>query len=101
MRLSWGTGGFWCGIPGPAGQGSKAERLGSLLRKTEEDRAFVECFDGVTNTCPEAGHCRLKGILGEALREFYASLDRYTLPDLVTGPQQENLARILLGAPPR
>ena len=75
-------------------------RLGALLRKTEDQPVFVECFNAVTNTCPVAGSCRLKGILGQALGEFFASLDRYTLADLVTGPHREEMRKILLGAAP-
>ncbi len=78
-----------------------AIRLGFLLRQTEDQPVFVECFNPLTNTCPVTGSCRLKGILGEALREFYASLDRYTLADLVTGPHREAMANILLGPPQR
>lgn len=74
-------------------------RIGALLRNTEDQPVFVECFNPVTNTCPVAGSCRLQGILGEALREFYASLDRYTLQDLVTGPHREAMGNILLGTP--
>lgn len=72
-------------------------RLGSLIRQTEDQPVFVECFDPATNTCPVAGSCRLKGILGEALRDFYGSLDRYTLADLVAGPHRGAMGRILLG----
>jgi Rrf2 family nitric oxide-sensitive transcriptional repressor len=72
--------------------------LGSLLRKTEDAVVFVECFDPAVNTCPVAGACRLKGILAEALRDFYLSLDRYTLADLVTGPHRQQMGEILLGS---
>ncbi len=72
--------------------------LGSLLRKTEDAVVFVECFDPAVNTCPVAGACRLKGILAEALRDFYLSLDRYTLADLVTGPHRRQMGEILLGS---
>ncbi len=71
-------------------------RLGKLVRETEDQPVFVECFNPVTNTCPVIGACRLKSVLAGALNEFYASLDRYTLRDLITGPQQSRLGRTLL-----
>lgn len=60
-------------------------RLGDLVRATETDFAVVECF-GNTNTCRIAPRCRLKGILGSALRAFLAELDAHTLRDLVLHP---------------
>ncbi len=73
-------------------------RLGRLVRETEKQPVLVECFDPATNTCPIIGSCRLKGILGEAVNGFYATLDRYTLRDLVIGPQQKRLQKTLLSA---
>ncbi len=72
-------------------------RLGRLVRETEEQPVIVECFDPVTNTCPIAGSCQLKGILGQAMREFYAVLDRHTLRDAVQGPHRAKMAKVLLG----
>lgn len=73
----------------------EAIRLGKLVRETEDEPAFVECFDPVTNTCPINGSCRLKGILAESLNGFYASLDRHTLRDLVTGSQRSRMSKAL------
>lgn len=70
-------------------------RLGQLVRAMEDQPVFVECFDAATNTCPINGRCRLKGLLAEALNAFYASLDRYTLRDLVTGPHRNRMSRAL------
>jgi Rrf2 family nitric oxide-sensitive transcriptional repressor len=72
-------------------------RLGKLIRETENHNVLVECFDPATNTCPLNGHCRLKSVLAEALGAFYASLDRYTLRDLVSGPHRARMSRTLLG----
>lgn len=81
-------------------------RLGKLVRETEQQTVLVECFDAATNTCPLIGSCRLKGLLAEALSAFYASLDRHTLHDLVSGPHRARMSRALLsgstaGAPER
>ena len=71
--------------------------LGRLLRETEGQPAIVECFDPATNTCPINGSCQLKGILGQAMREFYAVLDRHTLNDTVHGPHRARMTKVLLG----
>ena len=60
--------------------------LGALVRDLEPDLALVECF-GPANQCVITGGCRLKGIFNEALSAFLAVLDRYTLADLLAGPQ--------------
>jgi len=74
-------------------------RIGKLIRETEQQAAFVECFDAASNTCRLNGHCRLKGVLAEALNAFYETLDRHTLRDLVTGPNRSQMKRILLSTP--
>ena len=73
-------------------------RIGSLVRETEGQTALVECFNAATNTCPINGSCRLKGLLAEAMTAFYASLDRYTLKDLVSGPHRARMQRALLSS---
>ncbi|RYD35635.1 MAG: Rrf2 family transcriptional regulator [Verrucomicrobiaceae bacterium] len=75
-------------------------RIGQLLRKTEDQPVFVECFDPKTNRCPVAGSCRLKGFLAEAILEFYRSLDRHSLKDLVEGSHLEAMREALLGRTP-
>jgi Rrf2 family nitric oxide-sensitive transcriptional repressor len=74
-------------------------RIGALVRETEGQTALVECFNATTNTCPINGSCRLKGLLAEAMTAFFASLDRYTLRDLVSGPHRARMQRTLLGSP--
>lgn len=59
--------------------------LGDVVRATEPDFAMVECFSP-DNRCLITPRCRLKGVLKEALGAFMATLDRYTLADLVLRP---------------
>jgi Rrf2 family transcriptional regulator, nitric oxide-sensitive transcriptional repressor len=61
-------------------------RLGDVVRATEPDFALVECF-GSGNECRITLRCRLRGVLNEALGAFLATLDRYTLADLVLRPE--------------
>jgi Rrf2 family nitric oxide-sensitive transcriptional repressor len=72
-------------------------RIGKLVRETESQTVLVECFDAASNTCPINGSCRLKGLLAEAMSAFYATLDRYSLDDLVSGPHRARMQRTLLG----
>lgn len=60
--------------------------LGDVVRATEPDFALVECFSP-ENRCLITPRCRLKGVLKEALGAFMATLDRYTLADLVLRPE--------------
>jgi Rrf2 family transcriptional regulator, nitric oxide-sensitive transcriptional repressor len=57
--------------------------LGAVIRQTETDFTLVECFDGDHNTCRLDGHCRLKGVLGQAMEAYLQVLDGVTLADLV------------------
>jgi len=71
-------------------------RLGDVLRATEDDFDLVECFNAKTDTCVISGPCRLKGILGRALKAYLAVLDEYTLADLTT--RHPALVKLLLWA---
>jgi Rrf2 family nitric oxide-sensitive transcriptional repressor len=71
-------------------------RIGKLVRQTEDQPVIVECFDPATNTCPIIGSCLLKGALAGAMNAFYLELDRYTLQDLISGPQRAKMGQILL-----
>ncbi|WP_424630806.1 Rrf2 family transcriptional regulator [Bradyrhizobium sp. SYSU BS000235] len=62
-------------------------RLGDVVRATEPDFALVECFTA-DNQCRITPRCRLRGVLKEALGAFIATLDRYTLADLVLRPEE-------------
>jgi Rrf2 family nitric oxide-sensitive transcriptional repressor len=61
-------------------------KLGTVVRETEGVNPIVECFNRTTNKCRLIGHCRLQGVIGEALAAFYAVLDRTTLAQLVSNP---------------
>jgi Rrf2 family nitric oxide-sensitive transcriptional repressor len=62
--------------------------IGEVIRATEGNLALVECFDPSTNTCPLEPACVLRRALYEAVDAFFATLDRYTLADLVRHPEQ-------------
>ncbi|MDX3806833.1 RrF2 family transcriptional regulator [Bosea thiooxidans] len=65
--------------------------IGEVLRLTEPDFALVECFGGGED-CVMAPRCRLQGVLHEALAAFLATIDRYTLADLMLNPADFGLA---------
>jgi Rrf2 family transcriptional regulator, nitric oxide-sensitive transcriptional repressor len=67
-------------------------KLGAVVRYMEGPFRPVECFRA-GNECVITGPCTLPPILQEAFRSFVATLDRYTLADLVKGPTR--LARRL------
>ncbi|MGE0679522.1 MAG: Rrf2 family transcriptional regulator [Candidatus Binatia bacterium] len=66
--------------------------VGEVVRRMEGDMPLVECFRRATNTCPITPVCQLSGILTEARTNFLATLDRYTLADLLTN--QQRLSRL-------
>lgn len=68
----------------------KKIRLGDVLRATELDFDLVECFTK-DSQCVITRACRLRGILHEALDAFAATLDRYTLADLMLRPKDFGL----------
>ncbi len=57
-------------------------RLGDVVRYTEGEFKPVECFHD-HNGCVVTPACFLPAILNEAFRNFTATLDRYTLSDLL------------------
>ena len=57
--------------------------VGAVVRSTETDFNLVECFDPLTNQCCLSDHCRLKGVLGQAIQAYLAVLDAVTLADLI------------------
>lgn len=69
-------------------------RLGDVVRKAEPTFRIAECFDAETSTCVIAPVCSLKPVLNEALNSFLATLDRYTLADLLAGAAQRKLSRV-------
>jgi Rrf2 family nitric oxide-sensitive transcriptional repressor len=56
--------------------------VGQVVRGTEGTAMPAVCFGEDDDRCVIDGSCRLKGVLGEAVRAFYAVLDRYTLEDI-------------------
>lgn len=66
--------------------------IGAVVRDTEEELAVMECLSD-RDFCPLDGCCVLKRALGEASLAFLATLDRYTLADLME-PRQA-LSRLL------
>jgi Rrf2 family nitric oxide-sensitive transcriptional repressor len=57
--------------------------VGEVVRYTEGNMDLVECFDVEANSCRIESVCALRGVLEEALDAFLATLDGYTLADLV------------------
>lgn len=55
--------------------------LGQIVRILQQDSQVVECN---TPPCVLLKNCGLKGILDDAVEQFYASLDQYTLSEVVT-----------------
>lgn len=68
--------------------------IGSLVRDVENDMALAECF-APDSQCIISPACGLAPIFAEALNAFLAVLDNYTLADIVTGPSQAQLLKIL------
>ncbi len=70
-------------------------RIGELVRQTEPSLAMAECFEP-DSTCPLTGNCRLAGVLAESQKAFLASLDQYTLADLIQADREQ---LVQLGGP--
>jgi Rrf2 family nitric oxide-sensitive transcriptional repressor len=71
--------------------------VGAVVRLFERDRGPVECFRPGASLCRITPSCELRHVLKEAEDAFYATLDRYTLADVVENRQQ--LVRLLRGVP--
>jgi Rrf2 family nitric oxide-sensitive transcriptional repressor len=70
--------------------------LGAVVRATEDGFDLVECFDPDRNRCVLTPACGLRGPLDQALQAFLATLDRYSLADLVANPgRMRRMRRIL------
>lgn len=79
--------GYVRGVRGRSGGFTLAKRpedinLGAVVRATEPDFALVECF-ATGNQCVVTDSCRFPQVLNEALGSFIATLDRYTLADIL------------------
>ena len=71
--------------------------VGEVVKLTEGTDAPAECFDPGSRDCVIFSRCRLKGILSEGVRAFYATLEQYTLEDLVQ--PREEITRLLFVSP--
>ena len=62
-------------------------RLGAVVRASESGAPIVECLSEDRGNCRIAPACHLTGILVRAFEALYATLDQYTLADLVRSPE--------------
>jgi Rrf2 family nitric oxide-sensitive transcriptional repressor len=77
---------------------AKQIRVGDVVRASETDFRLVECFDPETNQCTLSPSCRLKGLLDEALKAYFRTLDSMTLAEL-TAPARSGVALARVAAP--
>ncbi|GLX79217.1 HTH-type transcriptional regulator NsrR [Thalassotalea insulae] len=68
--------------------------IGELVRSLEQGSTLVECF-GSDNQCVITPACQLKQMFAEAMEQFFVSLEKYSLHDLVSGQRQNNLYFLL------
>ena len=61
--------------------------LGQIVRASEGRVPIVECLSDDAGACRIAPACRLAAILVHAFDALYATLDEYTLADLVRAPR--------------
>lgn len=67
--------------------------VGALVRSTEQDFSLVECMPG-GGSCRISPACKLRDMFAEALDAYLATLDKYTLADVV---RNRGALRPLLG----
>jgi Rrf2 family transcriptional regulator, nitric oxide-sensitive transcriptional repressor len=67
--------------------------IGEVVRYTEGPPKPVECFDAERNRCVLTNACGLAEVIAEACDNFFATLGRYTLADLLR--RRGRLAKIL------
>lgn len=60
--------------------------LGDVVRDAEENFYTTECFNTELQDCPLLPGCALKSVMVQATKNFLATLDEYSLADLL--PQQ-------------
>lgn len=65
------------------GRNPKDISIGEVVRYTEGPLRVAECFRGPDNHCVISTSCELARVLKEACDNFLATLDRYTLEDLL------------------
>ena len=59
--------------------------VGDIVKTMEANIEVVNCKNPV---CPLSNACELKGILNEAQDAFFATLEKYTLADIVRQPDK-------------
>ena len=62
-------------------------RLGGIVRASEGSAPIVECLSDEVSSCRIAPACRLTAVLSRAFETLYATLNEYTLADLVSNPR--------------
>lgn len=62
-------------------------RLGQIIRASEGSAPIVECLSDDAGACRIAPACRLSAVLMRAFDALFATLDEYTLADLVCAPR--------------
>ncbi len=62
-------------------------RLGQIVRASEGSAPIVECLSDDGGGCRIAPACRLTAVLMRAFDTLFATLDEYTLADLVCAPR--------------
>ena len=67
--------------------------VGEVVRYTEGPPKLVECFDVEKDRCILSGACGLSEVIDEACDNFFTTLDRYTLADLLK--RRVSVAKIL------
>lgn len=67
--------------------------VGAVVRDMEEELAVLGCLQGSEGYCRIEQCCVLRGALRDATNAFLATLDRYTLADLIK--PRRSLARSL------
>ncbi len=73
--------------------------LGEVVRRMESGFDVVECFNASKNTCCIQPACLLQGVFRQAMEQFLATLDRYTLQDILKN--REVLVRLTTAADSR
>lgn len=68
-------------------------RIGAVVREAEGEAPIVECLGAEESSCCIAPACQLSGILERAFDALYATLDEYTLADLMG--KQRAMIRLL------
>jgi len=62
----------------------KMINIGAVVRDMEERFDIVECFDEARQDCPLLPACALRSVLADARRNFMATVDRYSLADVIS-----------------